>query len=206
MSEEERSLKHIVKGRYDPQSYGRRSYRLVGYDYSQAGAYFVTVVTQARECLFGEVHDCEMKLNYAGEMVRRVWTGLPDRFPNVAVGDFIVMPNHIHAIVDIYDVGAPLVGAQTNKLLPGAAEANGATTRVAPTLGAVIGAFKSLTTVEYAWGVRSHGWPAFKRRLWQRNYFEHIVRNDESRNRIIEYIGVNPATWTHDIENPLRLA
>lgn len=205
MSEAAKAPKHIVKGRFDPHTNRRRSHRLAGYDYSQAGAYFVTVVTQARECLFGEVQDCEMKLNNAGEMVRRVWRELPDRFPNVTVGDFIVMPNHIHAVVDIHGVGAPLVGAPTNKPISGAAEADGATTRVAPTLGDVIGAFKSLTTVEYTRGVRNHGWPTFERRLWQRNYFEHVVRNDDSRKRIIEYIVANPATWTHDIENPSRL-
>ena len=138
-------------------------------------------------------------------MVSEAWKGLAVRFPNVVVDNFVVMPNHIHAIVDINDVGAPLVGAPASRHAS-ASEHNGATTRVAPTLGAVIGAFKSLTTVEYARRVRNEGWPAFQGRLWQRNYYEHIVRDDESRERILEYIAWNPANWMHDSENPFRIA
>lgn len=93
--------------KHDIETHHRRSIRLSTYDYSRPGSYFVTAVTRSRECLFGEVHDCEMSLNKAGEMVRYVWTGLPDRFLNVNVDNFIVMPNHIHAIIDIHDVGAP---------------------------------------------------------------------------------------------------
>ena len=194
-----------MRGRYYPNNHHRRSVRLGRYDYSQAGAYFVTLVTQGRECLFGEVEDCKMRLNEAGEMARAVWGRLPDRFPNVEVENFVVMPNHIHAIVVISDVGAPLVGAQS--YTPGtASKHNGATTRVAPTLGEVIGAFKSLTTVEYTRGVRNEGWPAFQKRLWQRNYYEHIVRSDDSLLRIIEYIITNPANWDQDSENPSHLA
>ncbi len=190
---------------HDPNVHRRRSTRLEGYDYSQAGAYFVTVVTQDRQCLFGEVRDYEMLWNEAGEMVRDVWKGLPNRFPNMKIDDFVVMPNHIHGIVEINDVGAPLVGALLSRpeMLP---EGNGATTRVAPTLGAIVGAFKSLTTVRYTRGVRTNGWPAFLERLWQRNYYEHIVRNNDSHDRIRDYIFGNPANWTRDQENPLRLA
>ena len=177
----------------------RRSIRLDGYDYSQEGAYFVTIVTQGRECLLGEVQNSHMSLSRAGEMVSRVWKGLPSRFHNVSVENFVVMPNHIHGIVEIQNVGAPLVGALT-------AEATGATTRVAPTLGMVIGSFKSLTTVHFARGVRQEGWPAFQSRLWQRNYYEHIIRNSESRRRILEYLAANPENWDNDPENPRSLA
>ena len=188
----------------------RRSIRLRGYDYAQAGAYFVTMVVQGRACLFGDMISEEMQLNDAGEMIQRVWQELPGRFPGIALDTFIVMPNHLHGIISIdQPVGAPLVGAQeavphhvaTREINPRAptrgAPTNGqkpaqpqgdprATTRVAPTgdrryaLGDVVGAFKSLTTVEYVRGVKTLRWPQFHGKLWQRNYFEHVVRNDES--------------------------
>ena len=97
--------------RYAPQNHRRRSIRLKAYDYSQAGNYFITIVTQDRECLFGEIKDHEMSLNQAGEMIKATWEQLPNRFPNIETGNFVVMPNHIHGIVAINDVGAPLVGA-----------------------------------------------------------------------------------------------
>jgi REP element-mobilizing transposase RayT len=103
----------------------RRSLRLQGYDYAQAGAYFVTLCTQGRECLFGEIVDGEMRLNPAGEMVRRVWTEIPAHVPDVDIDAFVVMPNHIHGIIVL--TGSPLVGAG---LVPAH---DGATTRVAPT-------------------------------------------------------------------------
>ena len=185
-------------GTYSPQ---RRSLRLDGYDYSQEGAYFVTIVTQGRDCLFGEVRDCRMSLSRAGEMVSHVWKELPGRFPNVNIENFIVMPNHIHAVVDMHGVGAPLVGARPIAPTDSRKE-DRATTRVAPTLGAVIGSFKSLTTVQYARVVRQEGWPAFQGRLWQRNYYEHIIRNAESRRSIPEYLASNPENWSNDPENP----
>ena len=87
-----------MKHRYNPDHHHRRSIRLRGYDYTQAGAYFVTMVVQGRSCLFGEVVGAEMRLNEAGQMARRVWEALPHRFPGVEMGPSVVMPNHIHAI------------------------------------------------------------------------------------------------------------
>ena len=149
----------------------------------------------------GEVLDCEIKLNQAGQMVAEVWRALPGRFSNLAVDNFIVMPNHIHGIVEILNVGAPLVGARPIVPIDPAQE-DRATTRVAPTLGAVIGSFKSLTTVQYGRGVRQDGWPVFQGRLWQRNYYEHIIRNAQSHQDILEYIAANPERWESDPENP----
>ncbi|MBC7260687.1 MAG: hypothetical protein H5T63_01625, partial [Chloroflexi bacterium] len=120
--------------KYDPEKHHRRSIRLQGYDYSQPGAYFITVVTQDRVCLFGEVVNGEMRLNDVGHMVRQEWADLPNRFPNIDLDAFIIMPNHIHGIIiitDVNPVGAGLVPAQ-----------EGATTRVAPTdapKGATVG-------------------------------------------------------------------
>ena len=91
----------------------RQSIRLRNYDYSQSGAYFVTICTQDRVSLFGEIEEDTLHLNAAGRMVHSVWTDLPSRYPGVEIDAFIVMPNHVHGIVFIVDnVGAPLVGAQ----------------------------------------------------------------------------------------------
>lgn len=216
----------------------RRSVRLQGYDYAQAGVYFVTVVTQRRACLFGEVVDQEMQLNDAGTMVRQVWLKLPDRFPGIATDEFVGMPNHVHGIININEpVGAPLVGAQdaaaqsettseihhraTTRVAPtqyqntaGPREAtigntSRAATRAAPTanrrhgLGEIVGAFKSLTTVAYVRGVKKQRWTPFSGKLWQRNYFEHVVRSEESLDKLRRYVRDNPARWELDRENPL---
>ena len=136
-----------------PRNSQRRHLRLKGYDYSQPGAYFVTIVTQARSCLFGEIRDGKMSLNESGEMVRRQWENLTSRLSNIKLDAFIVMPNHLHGIIVLNPlpksllashlkdhVGAPLVGAQAPPISEsaGANESTGAdpraTTRVAPTL------------------------------------------------------------------------
>ncbi|GIV04335.1 MAG: hypothetical protein KatS3mg015_3165 [Fimbriimonadales bacterium] len=170
----------------DPRKPQRRNIRLRHYDYSLAGAYFITVVTQDRQCLFGEVQDAEMRLNDAGRMVADQWQSLPRRFRDLELDAFVIMPNHLHGILLVtrtFPVTEP-------------------TTTVAPTVGDIVGAFKSITTVGYIHGVARCGWPRFRTRLWQRNYYEHIIRNEESLHHIREYIVNNPAQWATDPENP----
>ena len=133
---------------YNPDIHHRRSIRLDGYDYSHAGAYFISIAAQGRLCLFGSVVDGELRLNDAGKMVRRVWDGMPDRFPFIDLDEFVVMPNHVHGVIFIRQP-APTTRAPT---------------RGAPTLGDVVGAFKSVTTVEYCRGVRGLGWQRFDKR------------------------------------------
>ena len=203
---------------YNPKIHRRRSLRLEGYDYTHTGAYFVTIVTQGRLCLFGEIVGQKMQLNAAGEMVCKTWKMLPQRFPTIEIDMFVVMPSHLHGIVVINqsnrattrvaptkstDVGAGLVPAQnTNRHTENAAiMSDRVTTRVA--LGDVIGAYKSLTTVEYVQGVKTMKWGPFHGRLWQRNYYEHIVQHDESLLDLQQYILDNPAQWDFDKENPL---
>ena len=185
---------------YNREIHHRRSIRLKGYDYTQAGAYFVTIVLQDRLCLFGEIVNTEIQLSEAGEMARRVWEALPDRFPMITMDAFIIMPNHLHGIVIINpSVGAPLVGAQSVGSQPAlGAQSVGSQ----PALGDIIGAYKSLTTVEYTRGVKIMKWTPFHRRLWQRNYFEHVIRNDDALRDIREYIINNPGQWALDKENP----
>ena len=202
---------------YDPNRHHRRSIRLKGYDYSQAGAYFITLCTQDRACLFGKVVNGEMRLNDAGRMVLAEWNRLPERFPHLVLDAFVVMPNHVHGIVvitnpatdDTATTAPTIVGTG---LVP--VPDDGATTRVAPTVGDIVaptvgdivGAFKSRVTVEYIRGVKTSGWPPFRGRLWQRNYYEHIIRNERALNAIRQYIIENPRRWQMDRENEARTA
>ena len=159
--------------KYNPQKHHRRSIRLPEHDYSQPGGYFVTIVTQDRECLFGDVVNRKMVLNNAGKMIQRIWNELPTRFSNIQLDEHIVMPNHFHGIV--------IIMKKSDK-----------------SLGDMIGAFKSITTHEYILGVRNNGWQQFNKKLWQRNYWEHIIRDEKDLNRIREYIINNPLNWEGD--------
>lgn len=185
---------------YDPQKHHRRSIRLKGYDYSLPGAYFVTICTQHMECRFGEVINDVMRLNAAGLVVQHEWEHLPQRFSTMRLDEFVVMPNHLHGIVVIVNspVGASLVDAQ-----PSAGTSPAPTGR--PTLSEIIGAFKSITTNEYIQGVREFGWPQFNRRVWQRNFYDHIIRNEREYNAIRQYIRNNPLKWGMDRDNPTNL-
>ncbi len=223
----------------------RRSIRLRGYDYSQSGAYFVTICTQNRECMFGKIVDGEMVLNDPGRMVKKWYQELENKFPDIRCDEYIVMPNHFHGVV--VNVGADLrVCPETDlRVCPSDVRSrnNGQSRRIAPTkprehigdnhdsdnhktdehmepgepepdahettgahtgapLRAVVQWFKTITTNEYIRGVKQCGWPRFDGKLWQRNYWEHIVRNENELNRLRQYIIDNPAKWEHDRENP----
>jgi len=137
---------------YNPDIHHRRSIRLKEFDYSQAGAYFVTICTENRECLFGVVEDAQVEMNDAGNMAQNVWHELPGRFSEIHLDEFIIMPNHVHGIISI--VGVPLVDDR----IP---EKDRSGTRPAPTLGDIIGVFKSITTHSYTGGVRQKQWQRF---------------------------------------------
>jgi len=172
----------------------RKSIRLQGYDYSRAGAYFVTICAKDYKCLFGGIANRDMVLNGAGRMVGKWLVELENKFPEIRWDEYVVMPNHVHGIISI--VGAPLVGARkTAGSMPKRAD-----TRPAPTaaLGDIVGAFKSITTNEYIRGVKQHGWGPFPGKLWQRNYYEHVVRSENEMYQIREYIENNPARWDMD--------
>lgn len=170
----------------DSKTDRRRSIRLKEFDYSQPGLYFVTIVTHQRRCLFGEVVDGKVQLNSAGNIVSEMWHGLSDRFPNVSVDLFVVMPNHIHVVVN--------VGAQF--IAPGDAPASqeGAMNR-ASTLGQIIRSVKAASTHR----IRQRSDLEF---VWQRNYYEHVIRDEKSLTRIRQYILDNPMRWEFDPENP----
>jgi len=177
--------------KYNPDTHHRRSIRLKGYDYKQAGAYFVTVCTRDRTCFFGDVVDGEMQLNDTGRAVRASWNELPARFQNVVLDAFVVMPNHIHGIVI---VGAQFI-APTNSSQPPIANTDQGAINRAPTLGQIVRKYKAVTTRL----IRQTANTTF---AWQRNYYEHIIRDDESLNRIRRYILDNPSRWAFDRENP----
>lgn len=210
---------------FDPKRHHRRSIRLEDYDYSWAGAYFVTICAQNRACLFGEIRTDEMTPDPAGMLVQSEWDALPKRFPMLELDAFVLMPNHVHGIVVIAgdawtaedpdqgshaararppDVGATLVVARSAEDRASTRSRRRAGTRPAPTLGDVVGAFKSLTTHRYIIGARKHAWPGFRPRLWQRNYYEHIIRNADELHQVRQYIADNPAQWMADRENPER--
>jgi len=184
--------------KFDPKKHHRRSIRLKDYDYSQAGAYYVTIDIQNRECFLGEIVNYEMVFNDAGKMVEEEWLALTERFPNIELDVYQVMPNHFHGIIV---VGATLVVAPDADASQHEAGTSPASTK-SPTLGDIIGAFKSITTHEYILGVDNKNWSRFYKRLWQRNYYEHVVRDEADLNRIRDYIQSNPANWDSDEENP----
>jgi putative transposase len=186
--------------RLDPNRHHRRSIRLRGYDYTQPGAYFVTICTQNRACLFGEVVCGKMQSNDAGRMVQTVWKEIPVYYAGVAIDAFVVMPNHIHGIIVL--VGAAPCGRPRLEV-PALGQARGPASTIAISLPDVVHRFKTMTTKHYADGVKQRGWPPFPGQLWQRNYYEHIIRDEQSLNRIRQYIADNPAQWALDRENPL---
>ena len=180
----------------------RRSLRLRGFDYSQEGAYFVTICTHDRACLFGEVVDGEMRLNDVSRVVQTVWDGLLERFPSVELDAFVVMPNHVHGILVVGAALAPPkrrnVGAGLALPLGGAAS-SAPTGTTSTTLGNVVRAFKSMSAIGVNRLLKRLGQP-----LWQRGYYEHIIRSEKSLSRIQEYIATNPSSWELDRENPRR--
>ncbi len=184
----------------------RQSIRLRDYDYSTAGGYFVTLCAFQRECLFGDVVGVEMRLSEIGEIVQNCWGAIRQHCPHVTLDNFIIMPNHFHGILFINDglhVGAqhaaplpmdqPLTlpnrttGVTTSNVLPGS-------------LGAIIRSFKSAATKQIN---TLHDNPGA--RVWQRNYYEHIIRGERDLDSIRRYIVDNPAKWADDENHPVRL-
>jgi REP element-mobilizing transposase RayT len=172
--------------KFRPDIHHRRSIRLKGFDYSTTGVYFVTLCTQNRECLFGEVVDGEMKVNELGQIVEGCWAWLTRQYAHVILDTWTVMPNHLHGIIMITPDGR-------------------GGSRTAPTivdkrkpLGRLIGAFKTVSTKRIN-ALRNT--PAVA--VWQRNYYEHVIRSEDELVRTSEYILNNPARWAEDENNPV---
>ena len=186
---------------YDPQIHHRKSIRLKNYDYSRAGAYFITICTQHRVCLLGDVKDGKMNLNAAGKMVAKWYLELMNKFPDIWCDEYVIMPNHIHFIV--VNVGADLRVCPGHKLGESAAGESAAGEHAAgehagSPLHRVVQWFKTMTTNEYIRGVKNLGWRPFDGKFWQRNYYEHIIRNETEYTNIRNYILANPSNWPTD--------
>ena len=172
--------------KYNSDKHNRHSIRLKNYDYSQAGAYFVSICVQNRECVFGNIVDGEMHLNKWGEIIAEEWMRSSEIRKEIKLDEFVVMPNHIHGIVMITESS---VGATGRSPLPkGPARKS---------LGSFIAGLKSATRKRINEIRTNRGAP-----LWQRNYYEHVIRNEEELKQIREYITGNPIKWTEDDENP----
>ncbi len=175
------------------QSQKRRSIRLRDYDYAQSGAYFITVCAHQRQCLFGEIVDGKMQINPFGEIVKEEWFKTAVIRPNVTLFDdeFVIMPNHIHGIIWIVDdVGARRRRAPTLERFG---------KPVSGSIPTIVRAFKSAVTRRINALRGTPGAP-----VWQRNYYEHVIRNEPALHHIREYIATNPARWAVDRENPNR--
>ena len=168
----------------------RKVIRLKEYDYSQAGGYFITICTHNREYLFGQVVNYQMMLNKTGETVKQWWLKLEDKFINVKLDNYVVMPNHIHGIIVVIEKDK--VGAIHELPLQ-----SGMMLRRQMLIPKTVGYFK-MNSAKYINRLRdAMGYP-----LWQRNYYEHVIRNENELDRITEYIQNNPLKWDLDRENP----
>ena len=233
--------------KYNPQIHHRRSIRLKGYDYAQAGLYFVTLCVKNRFCLFGDVVNGTMQTNPAGQMVQKWFYELENKFPDIKCHEMMVMPNHFHCIIE--NVGADLrvcpndndtpdlrvcpndndektgkshgdtgklfdYTGQSHRIAPteehidiqgehiGSPQQIGSPLRIGSPLHRVVQWFKTMTTNEYIRGVKNDHWQPFDGKLWQRNYWEHIIRNEKSYHNISAYIVNNPLKWDTDTLNP----
>jgi putative transposase len=181
----------------NPTCHQRRSIRLKGYDYSQAGAYFITVCTHNHECLFGNIDADEMHLNEVGSVVLNEWLKTPGIRSEIEMDACVVMPNHFHGIVVLTNDPANCISAGRGEKgdRPVAPTVHGPRPK---SIGAMVAGFKAAVTKRIneksSWGVT----------LWQRNYYEHLIRDDADYSRIAEYVATNPQRWLQDILHPDR--
>ena len=175
----------------------RRSIRLQDYDYSQNGAYFVTICTKNKKCLLGKVENGLMLMNECGQFVLEAWQDLPKRFMHVTLDYFVVMPNHIHGILHISPVWTTVKNATHSCMgaIHCAHSNHKGVMNHAPTLGELVRTLKATSTRQ----IHLAGHDDF---AWHRNYYEHVIRNENSLNCIREYIENNPQQLEFDHENP----
>jgi len=175
-------LYHGMTVGYDPRIHHRRSIRLAGYDYSHAGACFVTICTHNRAL--------SLQAEPVREVVRLAWCGLSARFPIVALDEFVIMPNHVHAIIILVDAAIRGAASSAPTGMGGGAA----------TLGHVVRAFKSISAIEANKILGQSNRP-----FWQRNYYEHIIRDEEELSVLRQYIRDNPGNWLDDPDNPSNM-
>ncbi len=188
--------------KYDPQKHHRRSIRLKGYDYTQAGAYFITICSNHREHVFGEIVNGELRCDAWGDIVRAEWFKTAELRPYVELhGDeFVIMPNHGHGIIWILENAGALRGIaplhEKIKFPANRAEQRSAPTVKSGSLEAIVRAYKSAVTHAINGIDNTRGSV-----VWQRNYYEHIIRNDNELDAVANYIDCNPDNWQLDRDN-----
>jgi REP element-mobilizing transposase RayT len=178
---------------YNPEVHKRRSIRLQDYDYTQDGMYFITICCHQKLHYFGEVLNYEMHLNDVGEIAKEYWLAIPQHFPKVQLHEFVIMPNHIHGIIEF--VGAKNFSPNIEK------DHSIENFNRAKDLTPLRGTSKTIGSVVRGYKVGVTKWIRQNTSItdiWQRNYFEHIIRNDNSFNTIREYIMTNPEKWPQD--------
>jgi len=192
---------------YDPERHRRKSNRLKGYDYSQSGMYYITICTRDRENLLSKIeinggvglaptlnNAAKSVLTRIGEIVDRNWTEIPDHFPNIVLDEYVIMPNHFHGILIVKS------GDRENAV-PERAPASDAPPL---SLGSIIGSFKSRCVVENLKHIKENGLDETGK-IWQRNYHDQIIRNEDDLKRFRKYIRDNPKNWLNDENNPEKI-
>lgn len=173
--------------KFDSKKHHRHSIRIKEHDYTQPGGYFVTIVTYQRDCLFGNIVNEEMLLSPFGRIADECWRAIPEHFPNVELDAYVIMPNHIHGIIVINNRTGTIYRARTEKFGK-------------PVIGSIptiLRTFKAAVT-------RRIGHKLNVTSIWQRNYYEHVIRSHEGWDRIHKYIESNPSTGMEDEENPRK--
>lgn len=176
---------------FDTQRHHRRSIRLKGYDYTQPGAYFVTIVAHGQGCILGEIVDGNMRPNELGDIVQAAWQDLPTHYPHVQLDEFVVMPNHVHGIIVLTEIVGRGGSPDPPLLQPDR------TKPVRHGLPEIVRAFKSFSARRINQILKNEGAP-----VWQRNYYERIIRNTTEWERIRIYIQNNLVQWDSDHNNP----
>ncbi|HET6273893.1 MAG TPA: transposase [Bacteroidota bacterium] len=170
----------------------RNSLRLSGYDYSRPGGYFVTICTAGRRCILGKVVDGKVELSHVGKIVESCWRQISDHFPGIRVSVFQIMPNHVHGIIEIKEDARR--GVQLN------APTGNRFSKISPkkgTLGVIVRTFKAAVLT----GLRKAG-KSTGDSIWQRSFYDHIIRDDVDHFFVNRYIELNPLLWYMDSDNP----
>jgi putative transposase len=176
-----------------PEFKTRKQIRLPNYDYSENGYYFITICSKNRENLFGNsvgaLLACARELSICGQIIERQWLDLPNQYDDVELDEYVIMPNHIHGILILNNRSPAGLRAQASS---------------APTISQIIRSFKSRSSMEYLKFINENNLNV-SGKIWQRSFYDHVIRNERSLNAIRQYILDNPFNWEQDIENLLNL-
>lgn len=186
MHSEQRNMK------YDPNRHHRRSLRLPGHDYATPGAYFLTLCTHQRACIFGRVEKGEMQLSQFGEIVQGHWSKLPKHHAHLRLDAFIVMPNHLHGILILENGWGGAIAPETNQIT-NPQSSNSSKLRKCHAISEIVRGFKTFSAKRINEIRQTPGIP-----VWQRNFYDRIIRDDAGLQKVRAYITQNPKVWEQD--------